>query len=92
MNKHDHKHDHHDGKPAPSPAPGQNDKVILPDNIMALIDQIVKDINEVKAVVDDVHSGNYQKAVADLLQVIQNIVTDLILPKVLKQSAAHTGQ
>ena len=68
------------------------EKVILPDNIVALIAEIVKDINQIKTVVDDIHTGNYPKAVSDLLQVVENIVTDLILPKVLKQSAQQGHQ
>ena len=64
----------------------QNEKVVLPDNIMDLISEIVKDIDQVKNVVDDVHSGSWSKAVSDTLAVIGSIVNDLILPKVLSES------
>jgi hypothetical protein len=68
--------------------PDQKDKVVLPDNIFEMISVILKDLDQIKSVVDDIHTGNYQKAVSDLLAVIESIINDLILPKVLPKSKA----
>jgi len=80
--------------PKPHPKgnmPADGEKVFVPDNIMQLIDAIVKDIGQVSTALNDVHSGNYAKAVQDLLAVVESIVVDMILPRIKSGQPPASG-
>ena len=61
---------------------GHAEKLQLPTNIISIIDEVVNDIAQLRTAFDDVAAHQYSKAVQDLLQVVEHIVVDLILPKV----------
>ncbi len=78
--------------PKKQPKPTDNQKLILPDNIVEMIGHIVDQVNQVREVVESVHTGNFQKAVLDLLSLIGSIINNLILPKVLPKSKASAPE
>lgn len=67
-----------------------DEKLALPDTIMTLISEVVQNMAQIQSVVNNMQAGSYQKAIADLLQLVTNIITHMILPKVVSQSAAHS--
>jgi hypothetical protein len=67
-----------------------DEKLALPDSIMKLIGEVVQNMAQIQSVVNNMQAGSYQKAIADLLQLVTNIITHMILPKVVNESAAHS--
>lgn len=77
MTKH-HKHDKHTDVEGELP---DNEKLAIPSNILDLINSIVDDIGKVKDAVNAIGSGNWGAAVTSLLAVVENIIVNLVLPK-----------